>query len=199
MPSHMIHYCISNEILKLIHLDSAQFTIGNLSPDAHDGSQCGNCAAHFKTAYRQGIDNYPVVDLEGFKDKYLSKDHNDFMLGYYCHLITDNLWSEYVYYECLQCDEVEREKRVERCYTDYYTLNKILSEQYGVCKIDVQLPEELYIEEISMAYLKKVVQEFYYEFNNNYDGDLIILSLAFVNRFMKDAISECLLEMKEYI
>jgi len=98
-----------------------------LSPDAHDCSPHGVSNSHFKTSYRPGVDKYPVVALEEFRNKYLKGKFDDFALGYYCHLITDNLWSKSIYYEYIQnCDENERNVRVEKCYSDYYTLNKLL-------------------------------------------------------------------------
>lgn len=196
MPSRMIHYCIGNEIAKAISLNSSLFTIGNLSPDAHDGSYYGVVSSHYKTAYKPGIDKYPVVDLGTFKIKYLTKTYDDFILGYYCHLITDDLWSKSVYFECLQCDEVERNIRVEECYHDYYTLNKILIEKFNLNKVILHVPKQIHIDEITLVNLQRIVEEFYNDFKINNDNEvLLILTIHFIQHFIKNTVEECIKEI----
>lgn len=192
----MIHYCIGNEIAKAISLNSNLFTIGNLSPDAHDGSSYGVGSSHYKTAYKPGIDKYPVADLDTFKIKYLTKTYDDFILGYYCHLITDDLWSKFVYFECLQCDEAERKIRVEKCYHDYRMLNKILIEKFNLDKVILHVPKQIHIDEITLVNLKRIVEEFYNDFKINNDNEvLFILTIHFIMHFIKNAVEECIKEI----
>lgn len=196
MPSRMTHYCIGNEILKILSLNRGLFTVGNLSPDAHDGSFDGVGASHYKTSYRPGIDKYPVADLGAFKAKYLAKVYDSFVLGYYCHLITDNLWTEAVYYEYLQCNEVERNIRVEKCYQDYFTLNSILIGQYGLNKLILQIHERIHIKEITLVNVKRIVNEFYNDFNRiSKKYALMILTEQFVKNFITNAVEKCLQEI----
>lgn len=200
MPSRMVHYCIGFEILNIVRLNPELFIIGNLSPDAHDCSPYGVGASHFETSYRPGVDKYPVVALEEFRGKYLKGNFDDFTLGYYCHLITDNLWSKYVYYEYLQCDENERNMRVEKCYRDYYTLNKILIEEFNLRKVNLHIPEQVTIEEINAENLQRIIQELNNDFNSNYDNrDLTLLTWHFVRHFIRNAVDECIQEIKGLI
>lgn len=193
-----MHYCIGNEILKSVGLNLSLFTIGNLSPDAHDGSTHGNAYAHYKTAYKFGVDKYPVVDLEAFKSKYLLKTYDDFILGYYCHLITDNMWSKSVYFEYIEGHEDERNTRVEMFYNDYFTLNKVLLERFNLNNVILHVPEQISIEEITSENLQRVVHEFYNDFNRiNKNEVLTILNIQFILNFIRNAAEECLQEIKD--
>ena len=105
MATWIVHLRLAEELLKRINeLDSSYFSIGNIAPDS--GIPDENWEKfdpppeilHFKDPddgkwrladlkfYRQYL--YPlkavVVDTERFS----------FLLGYFCHLITDNLWDE---------------------------------------------------------------------------------------------------------
>jgi len=193
MPSRMMHYCIGKEILKSVKWDEKLFAIGNLSPDAHDGSPHGIASSHYNTSYRFGIDNYPVVDLEVFRYKYLSGSFDDFTLGYYCHLITDNLWSESIYYEYLECHVDEINSRVEKCYEDYVTLNKILVDHFSLNKTTLEIPSHISIDEITIENLIRVAEALYDDFEL-YQRLVFANSYTFliikVKKVLKDTILE---------
>ena len=42
--------------------------------------------------------NENMIDLNGFLEDYKSKLNNPMIIGYYCHLLTDNFYNEYIYY-----------------------------------------------------------------------------------------------------
>lgn len=189
MPSRILHFCITNEILKSIKIDHNTFILGNLSPDAHDGTLSGNFSAHFKISQTE----YPVFDLKAFRDKYMSNGFNEFILGYYCHLITDKTWSKSIYLEYLQCNEEEKNSRAEMCYKDYFTLNGIILEYFNLDKVLLKVPQKISVEEIRPEKLMLLVESFYNDFNyDNQCRKLTILDMKFVLDFIRTATDECL-------
>ena len=189
MPSRILHFCITNEILKSIKIYQNAFILGNLSPDSHDGTLSGNFSAHFKISQTE----YPVFDLKAFRDKYMSNGFNEFILGYYCHLITDEIWSKSIYLEYLQCCEEEKNSRAEMCYKDYFTLNGIILERFNLDKVLLKVPQKVPVEEIRPEKLMQLIDSFYNDFNcDNQYRKLTILDMKFVLNFIRTATEECL-------
>lgn len=85
MSSSMIHYCIAIKILEMIKLDRNLFILGNLAPDAHTDSRRGRLKSHFQEK------NTDLSNISKFKEKYMYGEYDDFVLGYYCHLISDTI------------------------------------------------------------------------------------------------------------
>jgi hypothetical protein len=103
MATWIVHLRVANNLLDMIDgLHTGQFLIGNLGPDLNiQAEDWESFTPHGDvTHFRNSIENkYWSSDLE-FYNQYLS-DHelsvNDpqrfsFLLGYFFHLITDNLW-----------------------------------------------------------------------------------------------------------
>lgn len=201
MPSRMIHYCVGLSILQKIDINKDLFNIGNLSPDAHDGSYNRKASTHFMTAYRDGIHKYPMADIEEYRHKYLIKRFDEFTLGYFCHLITDNLWTESVYYQYFEeCNELEKKVKLSLCYDDYVTLNKILMQKYDIKKVDIFVPENLYVEEVNYDEIYKVIQNFYDDLTKqNSNGILKIFSYEFIDYFINKSSETCLNEIKNML
>ena len=120
MPSPVMHYCISNKILEAIDLNRSLFIIGNFAPDAHDKTSEGRHKSHFQ----KPNNDYDILE---FKNKYMLGEVNDFILGYYCHLISDTMSFNNFNLKYLQAQsEEEKRKRIKMCYDDYSVLNMIL-------------------------------------------------------------------------
>lgn len=194
-------YCVGISILKEIELNSKLFSIGNLSPDAHDGSYHRKAVTHFMTGYKDGLDKYPMADLKEYEYKYFSKEFDEFAIGYFCHLLSDNLWTESIYFKYFEdCNEFEKQIRLSLCYKDYVTLNKILKEKFEIKKIDINIPVNLYIEEISNDALNRIIQELYDDFSKlNDEKDLKVFSYMFIESYIKKTSEECLREIKRVL
>lgn len=91
MASTLIHYAISIRILEKIHVkDKFLFLMGaSVGPDASSHDDGSYDTAHFweRTENMKGI-NWLVFANE-YQTNILS---NDFLIGYYCHLIQDAVW-----------------------------------------------------------------------------------------------------------
>ncbi len=158
MPSRIIHYCVASGILKEINLNKELFLLGNLAPDAHDNTKEGNYKSHFRIPKSERVTNY--LDTNSFKSKYMKYNFDDLMLGYYCHLITDNLWLMDMYkrYVKNQSKE-EKEQRSRQCYKDYKVLNGRLIKHFELEKIAIKIPKTIGIYEIQNNFLQDVINK----------------------------------------
>ncbi len=102
MASWIIHLRIAEQLLGLFpDLDPARFAVGNITPDSGIPDEKWEKftpspeVTHFSTADAHRY----LADLKFFRQYLLPLRGNldggliSFRLGYFCHLITDNLWS----------------------------------------------------------------------------------------------------------
>ncbi len=86
MGSHLMHLVIGNEVsAHLTDVDRTAFLLGNLAPDATTSKQNTHYYAGRHEDMTRGLD----------LDQYWvdSADENQsFRLGYYCHLVADEIW-----------------------------------------------------------------------------------------------------------
>ena len=83
---------------------SGEFLLANVAPDILGGHIIKDISkeiqyeiTHFADMVdRNGI-NVPLPDIQKFKLLYKSKFDNQFVLGYYIHLLTDYFWNDYCY------------------------------------------------------------------------------------------------------
>ena len=141
-----------------VNVDREQFILGNLAPDAYSLEHDGYLESHFRIP--EEIMEYECVYLEKFKNKYKGQINNDFVLGYYCHLITDNLWlkAQYKKYGDFSLDE--RNEAVKIVYKDYEILNTMLINKYDLNLIDFQTIRHTFVEEINATSLNMLVVVF---------------------------------------
>ncbi len=134
MASSMLHYTISNLILKEIQVgDRERFLLGaSLGPDASSHEDGSYVTAHY-------IKRTPDDTLKGVVWTDFSKQYekiildDDFVLGYYCHLIMDAVWLYYMADRYVRCYPLgERDKAYKRGYRDYDKLNYLLETKYNL-------------------------------------------------------------------
>lgn len=99
MPSWSIHLAITKEVNNKLNLNKDLFYYGNLIPDVDKNTKVGREEAHY--------DNhnipYPIckkeymIDIDSFLKDYKNKLSNPLILGYYCHLLTDNFYNNEIY------------------------------------------------------------------------------------------------------
>ena len=192
MPSPVIHYCIANKILQIINLDRNLFIMGNFAPDAHNETSEGRCKSHFQKR------NTDLSDIDAFKNKYMMGEFNDFVLGYYCHLVADTMSFNNFNRQYLQGQsEEEKSKRIKICYHDYFVLNSKLISHYQFTKENICLPEFLCIKEIQAERLSLIISEFQQNFHHtNTEEILSILNFEFVLDEINDIAEKCVVDIR---
>ena len=107
MATWIVHLRIAEALLEsLPAIDPASFAIGNIAPDSGMPDEKWEKftpppeTTHFKVS---GGTSYDLADLEFYR-KYLALlpeppediERYSFLLGYFCHLVTDNLWFQWI-------------------------------------------------------------------------------------------------------
>ena len=106
MPSWSIHLKVGKELNKKLNIDNDLFMFGSLIPDTDKDWNKHRFEAHY-----YGILKYPkcpkenMIDLNLFLTDYKNKLNNPMIVGYYCHILTDYFYNEYIYYNKWVQDE----------------------------------------------------------------------------------------------
>jgi len=179
-----MHLVIAKEVAKHLDLDVQRFNLGNLLPDATlDGR---NSIAKSKSHFRIEKEPYEVADSEHYQHydyhKFLEKYHmymkDDLYLGYFVHLLTDELWIQDIYIKYMR--DSNRKKRIDQqanYYHDYDVLNQIILEKYKL-KFNIELNEELLkhqiteVENIKLPVMLESLKEY---FKTRYENESLLL------------------------
>ena len=126
MGSRVMHLIIANRIAENLSIeDRTPFLLGGIAPDAVAPKDL----SHFFTGDVQ--DYSRSIDYKGFLDKYRSQAENHYLLGYFTHLIADDIWLKGFYLPWLK-NRMEVDKEVTTLYhNDFRLLNGKLLEYYG--------------------------------------------------------------------
>lgn len=198
IASRLMHYYIAIQILKEISLDKNLFILGNLAPDAHDGTARGNFRSHFRRINGDDYDEFPNIDLERFKMKYMTGKIDSFTVGYYCHLIADSTWVNATYPEYLQFGSgVDHSTQRQLCFRDFGILNMLLTDRFDLCFDDIMVPAQLDIEEFQYERLESILTSLKSDLTRRYeDTELRIFNIDFITAFLDNAIEHCIAEVK---
>ncbi|CAG7609807.1 hypothetical protein PAESOLCIP111_01208 [Paenibacillus solanacearum] len=126
MGSRIMHLIIANRIAERLSIeDRAPFLLGSIAPDAVTTKN----ESHFFIGEHQ--DYSRSVDYKGFLNKYSSKADSLYIMGYYTHLIADEIWLKGFYLPWLR-NRMDNDKEMQRLYyNDFRLLNGKLLEHYG--------------------------------------------------------------------
>lgn len=151
MASRIMHISIATKVCSKLELDKNRFLLGSIAPDAHLPSKQFKLISHFASK-----GNGP--DGRAFLDKYKNYLNDSFYLGYYCHLVADNLWFGKYYKNC--------SKSNRNHYKDYDRLSSILSKYYKL-ENNVSFFNDFSIKEID----KDVFRCIFNELKNDFSFD----------------------------
>jgi hypothetical protein len=149
-----MHVVIANEILQQVKIeDRGAFLMGALAPDASSNKDVSHFFAGDHSNYTR------TIDFEGFLQKYEAHKHHAYILGYYTHLIADEVWLSGFYLPWLkQRMEVDQDI-AKRYHRDFSLLNGKLLEHYGCKEELVQSMEEvgnvIDLEEVSKEEMER--------------------------------------------
>ncbi|NRF95087.1 zinc dependent phospholipase C family protein [Paenibacillus frigoriresistens] len=126
MGSRIMHLIIANRIAARLSIeDRTPFLLGSIAPDAVATKN----ESHFFIGEHQ--DYSRSVDYKGFLNKYSSQAESLYILGYYTHLIADEIWLKGFYLPWLR-NRMDANKEIHGLYhNDFRLLNGKLLEHYG--------------------------------------------------------------------
>ncbi|QOR64865.1 zinc dependent phospholipase C family protein [Cytobacillus suaedae] len=131
MGSRIMHLIIGNKIAdSLLIEDKTSFLLGSIAPDAVFGFEEKNLS-HFFIGEVQ--DYSRSVDYTSFLTKYSSREENvnPYILGYYTHLIADDIYLRGFYLPWLR-KRMDADGELHKLYhNDFRLLNGKLLEHYG--------------------------------------------------------------------
>lgn len=117
------------------------FILGGLAPDAVTTNK--EESHYFKGSHE---DYSRRISHEAFYNEYSDFLQKDYLLGYYCHLIADDLWLTGFFSPWLK-NRIEADKEILRTYHhDFHLLNGKLAEHYdikGDMVRDLKVPNDL--------------------------------------------------------
>ncbi|WP_404357928.1 zinc dependent phospholipase C family protein [Cytobacillus firmus] len=162
MGSRVMHSIINNEIASRMKIeDKAAFLLGGIAPDAVSPKDL----SHF---YKGNTDEYTRrIDYKSFLNKYRSKSHSPYILGYYTHLISDHVWLTGFYLPWLK-NRMEKDEEVfTRYHNDFRLSNAKLSEHYGQVRFEMKNVNVPNLDEVSAdqvsAFIPYVLKDFEYD------------------------------------
>ncbi len=193
MASAIIHLAIAKKLNEKLNRDPAQLYIGTIAPDI--SKLLGE--TKLKTHFLDNLDNN-IPNLDKFLDKYEEYLDDDFVMGYYIHLLVDYMWFKYFLSEfstpnsittldgnTIECDEKEV---LEYIYNDYTNLNIKLIDAYNLdLKIfynNIPKVSEL-IEEIPVKKIKLIVRKTGEIIKNSKDDKVYTFNIENVINFIE--------------
>lgn len=191
MGSRMMHLAVAKLITESFHITDAEaFFLGNLAPDlskygdgnydeAHFGATCGNMKG---------------IDFVGFSKKYNEAlRHNEFVLGYYVHLLTDAIWLKTIQQKYVRQYPERKQELYKLGYTDMKHYNAVLIDQFALKPVRQTQVNQL-IEEIDETHFNHLLayldQDFMCKNDNNavfqvYPYEAVI---QFIHESVREAI-----------
>ncbi|MFD2446465.1 zinc dependent phospholipase C family protein [Bacillus sp. CGMCC 1.16607] len=127
MGSRIMHLIIANQIAQRVKIaDRTSFLLGGVAPDAVSPKDL----SHF---YRGDLSEYTrSIGYDIFIGKYRHYQHSEYILGYYSHLIADDLWLKGFYLPWLK-NRMEQDNNVfDQYHQDFQLLNGKLLNYYRV-------------------------------------------------------------------
>lgn len=139
-----MHLIIAKRITEHFPIEDVHsFLIGGIAPDAITTKD----TSHF---YKGSLENYTrTIDYIGFIEKYKEYKTNPYVLGYFSHLVADDLWLKGFYLPWLK-NRMESNKEIFQLYhQDFRILNGKLLEFYDYNKeLNDQLQSNIEIKDL---------------------------------------------------
>jgi len=122
-----MHLIVGNEVSKRLSIKNRNlFLLGSIAADATNDK----LSTHFYVGDLGLFTRH--IDYEAFIEKYKDIQDNDFILGYYSHLITDEFWMSGFYVPWLR-NRIEKTSDIQSLYyKDFYLLNSKLLDYYKI-------------------------------------------------------------------
>ena len=179
-----MHNAIARRILENYDYHHNDFLLGNLLPDADDGTDDNHAYTHFREKIDGKYERFP--NIEKFRGKYQNHFGNSLVVGYYCHLLSDTVWRKLRFEKLRNVDTNSYRKAMD---SDLVKLNRVLVEHYSLLPYDkLTIPNSIIISEIDKQQIPKLLSNYACQIENVTDGELAIFTLDVVIDYIDTTI-----------
>lgn len=194
-----MHLIISNQIANKVSVtDKKSFLLGGIAPDAVSPKDL----SHF---YVGDVNNYSrSIEYNRFIDKYSSYKQTDYILGYYTHLIADDLWLKGFYLPWLK-NRMENDINIFSLYhNDFRLLNGKLLDYYGVTsevlkEIEV-IDSIIDLQEVSIKDVKEFIPYLLGDMNyhqKDLEENLKVFTFEQIIGYVETSIEKSIIHIKQ--
>lgn len=194
MASRLMHIAVCSQLEKVLDIkDLNRFRVGQILPDAILSKNKADFNTHFTKTYDNN--SRKIMDFSDFFEKYKEKIKNDDLyLGYYFHLIEDDIFRVILYYDVGMLSKRGNPDFMQMLYKDYHILNNYLVKKYSL-KNDLYEPDNFDIEkinEIAPFEVADFIKAMDVDFNEKISGEKTIhFTEYFADTFIKKCTSVC--------
>lgn len=200
MASRLMHLSIASQLEKVLPIkDKNRFRIGSILPDAVISADKKEINSHFIEIFdgsaifgggeRKHFDFYGFFDV--FGDMIMS---DELYLGYYFHLIEDNIFRHYLYYIKGVLSRRGDPELQRQLYRDYHILNEKLPEKYGF-KNNLYVPQNFGEEKINDIYpfeLERFLDDMQGDFTESLGENPKLITLRSLDKyFINSSVTLC--------
>ncbi len=197
MASRIIHWVIGEKLLAqkaFRYFDRNQFLLGNLLPDAHDGTLSGNSRAHFRRRINGEYAKVPDIDYLSFQNKYASHLNKSIVAGYYCHLLSDYKWVNHRFISNhIATDSEEYISQRMLMHRDFGLLNALLIEHFKLHPVNfLDIPYDIIVQEADKSFIPTISRGLEQDFENRPEGELSLLKMDLILVYIDEAVAFCM-------
>lgn len=204
MASRIIHVCISQKICKDLNIeDTNRFFLGSLLPDIPSINKLPKDVSHFETKL-EGKD-YKTIDFQAFFNKYKEFMKDPIFLGYWTHLISDEIWLKDIYIPYIKekTSGFSKKSINKLYYADYEISNKTLIRNFQLEKDCITPINDFKIDEITtnLSTIKSLVKKFQRPFKHLDEGqkNMNLLTETYIDNYIINTSTICINLLKEQL
>lgn len=201
MGSRIMHLIIADKIAEKLSIkDRTAFLLGGIAPDAVNSKD----SSHFFRGDHADFSRY--VAYKEFIEKYSSSINNPYILGYYTHLIADDLWLQGFYVPWLK-NRIESDDTIAKAYhNDFSLLNGKLLEYYGYKNELVKLlnmsTDIINLEEVPEENIQKfipyILEDMDYD-HHDIDENLKVFTLEQIIGYIETTVNKGVIYIKQLL
>lgn len=200
MGSRIMHVIIAHKIAEQLSIkDKVPFLIGGVAPDAVSSKD----TSHFFLGDLQDYSRY--VDYMAFLEKYQVEAEDLYVLGYFTHLIADDIWLKGFYLPWLKNRMEADNELFKRYHSDFQLLNGKLLEYY---ELKDELKNSLShtqtapdLEEVSskevMEFIPSVIGDMEYDKDFVLNDKLLVFTLEQIIGYIETSVDKGVVEIKK--
>jgi hypothetical protein len=197
MGSLMMHYCISNQISTNLQVNKNRFLMGMLSTDICHLENVPKNKSHFMSVDDNGI---RYVNYYDFYNKYKHKFDDHYFLGYFCHLISDDIWHNLIPNVKINSLPLDEKSTLKVKYlNDLFKLNSVIANCYkleniipNISNLEItDVVKSVEIDEINMKLLPDILCQAtqYFEVSPKISNkELELFSADEINEYIDNAV-----------